>query len=980
MNSTWHPKYWRSIHNLSGEHRASCRNEFPPGASEWSNPVTRRQFIELAGGSLALAGFASCTRQPRQKIVPFVHQPEGMTPGEPLFFATAMPFDGFGIGLLAKSREGRPIKVEGNPQHPASLGGSSAFAQASILSLYDPDRSQAVIHGGQISNWSSFQLALYEASIAQERKHGAGLRLLSETITSPTLAAQLRAVLKKFPEARWHQFQPVCRDAAREGAKLAFGEFVEAHLKLDRAAVIVSFESDFLFAHPDALRYAREFTTGRRRTGPDEAMSRLYVLESTPSITGSMADHRLTIASSEIEQFAGLLARKLGIPGAGNVGIGPTAWQRFINTLAQELNANHGRSLLVAGEQQPAAVHALVHRMNDQLGNRGKTVVYTASAEANPVNQTNDLAELSEEMERGAVEVLLIVGGNPGLTAPADFEFAARLERVPLRVHLDIERNETADRCHWHLPGLHYLESWSDIRAFDGTVSLIQPLIEPIHGGHSPHELLDMLLHPPPRLAYDVVREFWKEQNLWPDFERGWRRALHAGFIEGTALAPKNVTPRFSKGAEPLTASAPEQPQARSLEVVFRPDPSAWDGLYANNAWLQELPKPIQKLTWDNAVFVSPALAARERLRNGDVIEIDFAKRSIQAPVWIVPGQAENSLTLTLGYGRRGKTAAGYNAYPIRVSNALWFARGALLQKTGKKYQLVSTQDHHELQSDERQIVREIDWRTLQKNPGALRATVEAPPPSETLFNPDEHPYHLNKWGMAIDLTACIGCNACVAACQAENNIPVVGKHEVANGREMHWIRIDSYFRGPPENPAITHAPVPCMHCENAPCEVVCPVEATVHDREGLNLQVYNRCIGTRYCSNNCPWKVRRFNFLQYANYQKKEMEPVWNPEVTVRWRGVMEKCTFCIQRLSAARISAKKENRPVRENEIVPACAQACPADAIVLGDLNQREHRVNRLKASPLNYSMLGQLNTRPRTTYLARLRNPHPALTVA
>jgi molybdopterin-containing oxidoreductase family iron-sulfur binding subunit len=703
-------------------------------------------------------------------------------------------------------------------------------------------------------------------------------------------------------------------------------------------------------------------------------MSRLYVVESTPSVTGSNADHRLPIRSCDIENFTRAVANQLGVISETSGNPLLENHGKWIAALVQDLKANLGRGIVIAGESQPPLVHALAHRINQVLGNAGTTVTYTASAEAEPVNQVASLRELAADSQKGLVEALLIIGGNPVFSAPADFNFSGCLARVGFRVHLSSEMNETSAACNWHIPENHYLESWSDARAYDGTISIVQPLILPLYQGKSAMELLDAVIQQPARSDYEIVRSFWQTQNHWPDFENGWRQALHDGWIANSTLPAKEV--RLNELRLPPRRSSAEQ-----VEIHFRPDPTIWDGRFANNGWLQELPKPVTKLTWDNAALISPAMAQRHKVSNGDLLELDFHRRKLSVPAWITPGQADNSLALHLGYGRSrvGRVGAhtGFNAYLLRQSDALWFGTGVLIKKTGDHYPLAATQMHHAIDSEERQVYRETTLSEFFTTPELVRRHNVAPSASETLFNPAEHEYDGYHWGMSIDLTACIGCNACILACQSENNIPIVGKIEVERHREMHWLRVDTYFSGTPDNPAMNHQPVPCMHCENAPCELVCPVGATLHDHEGLNLQVYNRCIGTRYCSNNCPYKVRRFNFFQYADAKTPGYVPMRNPNVTVRSRGVMEKCTYCIQRISDARIQSKIENRRIHDGEIRTACQQACPAEAIVFGDISNPDSRVAVLKKLSLDFAMLGELNTRPRTTYLAKVRNPNPAL---
>lgn len=984
-------QYWRSLEEVAQttEFQDFLHREFPANASEWMDDVSRRNFLKLMGASLALAGLTSCTRQPIQEIVPYVKQPEELVLGKPLFFATAMQHDGFATGLLIESHEGHPTKIEGNPGHPASLGATSVFDQASILDLYDPDRSQSVLNAGNTSTWGAFLSAINSALEHQQAKHGAGVRILTETVTSPTLAAQIQAVLKKFPSAKWHQFQPILRDNVHEGAQMAFGEIVETHHHFEKARVVLSLDSDFLFSHPQRLRYARKFTDGRRLSAGMKEMNRLYVVESTPSITGSMADHRLSANAGEIENIARGLARQISAapePGAKSSGDARAAW---ITAVIGDLQKNRGTGIVIAGERQPPSVHALAHVMNHALGNVGETVTYGASAEAQPVNQLQSLRQLVQDMAAGQVDILVILGGNPVFTAPADLQFAEQLAKVKMCVHLSREQDETAAYSHWFIPQTHFLETWSDSRAFDGTISIMQPLIQPLYDNRSAHEVLEAMIQQPVRGSYEIVREHWRQQKLWPDFEKSWRRALHDGIISGTQSPPKMVQLKTRTNEAPA-ASTGRSSASSSLEITFHPDPSIWDGRFANNGWLQELAQPISKLTWDNAALISPALAQRDKLANGDVVELRFRGRALRAPVWILPGQAENSIALRVGNGRarvgRVGTGAGFNAYKLRASDAMWFGSGLEITKTGDHYLLVTTQKNHVVQGNDNLQNRDILFtgtlEQFQTDPHFVdkeikQVDAENPPRTDTLYNPNEHDYDGNRWGMAIDLTTCIGCNACVMACQSENNIPVVGKAQVNKGRDMLWIRIDSYFSGGPDNPAINHMPVLCMHCQNAPCELVCPVAATVHDHEGLNLMVYNRCVGTRYCSNNCPYKVRRFNFLQYADYHTPSLKPMRNPNVTVRWRGVMEKCTYCIQRISAIRITAKEQNRRIRDGEIMTACQQACPAEAIVFGDISDPNSKVSKIKAHPLDYNMLGDLNTRPRTTYIAKVRNPNPEL---
>jgi len=970
LDGTSGRQYWRSLEELSNtkEFQELLHREFPENASEWSDDFSRRNFLKLMGASLALAGLSGCTRQPVEKILPYVRQPEEIIPGKPLYFATAMTLCGAGTGLLVESHMGRPTKIEGNPDHPASLGATDIFAQASVLTLYDPDRSQAITNLGNISSWSSFYDVLrLRIDIEKQRPNpGGGLRILTETVCSPTLADQFKQLLTKLPGARWCQYEPVSRDNAREGSQMAFGQYLETQYRFEKADVILSIDNDFLNTGPGYLRYVRDFSGRRTAAGGTEKMNRLYCVESTPSNTGARADHRLSLRPSEIPGFVRDLCAELGIHGFTTSN---SPHKKWISALAKDLRQHSGSGAVLAGDPQPAEVHAMTHAINQALGNTGKTVLYTDPVEAVPMNQTKSLQDLVKEMNSGVVETLIILGGNPVFNAPVDFNFKQALSKIALRIHLGLYEDETSFLCDWHIPETHYLESWSDTRAFDGTQSIVQPLIAPLYGGKSSHELLAAIDGHPELTSYEIVQGYWKTQ-IADDFDRRWRRALHDGLIQNSAYAPKSVT------ANTVIPSGNETP-AKGLEIVFRPDPSIYDGRYANNGWLQELPKPMTKITWENTVILSPGTAQRLGVQSEDVVDLELSGRSIRGPVWRQPGQAENTVTVHFGYGRaragRVGTGIGFNAYAMRSSNALWYASGASLKKTGAHSTIACTQNHQLMEG--RHLVRSASLHEYEEHPEFAKEMVEAPEKDLTLY-PD-HKYTGYSWGMAIDLNACVGCNACVVACQSENNIPVVGKEQVIRGREMHWIRIDRYYEGPAEDPEMFHQPVLCMHCENAPCEVVCPATATVHDSEGLNVMVYNRCVGTRYCSNNCPYKVRRFNFFLYSDYVTPVSMMQKNPDVTVRSRGVMEKCTYCLQRINETKIEAEKQDRQVRDGEIQTACQQVCPAQAIVFGNINDPNSRVSKMKAEPLNYGLLEDLNTRPRTTYLAHLRNPNPEI---
>jgi len=949
--------FWRTLEEAADEpaFRELVAREYPVQGPVWLDPLRRRAFLKLMAGALALGGIGACSQQPREPIVPYVHTPEHVVPGRALYFASAMPsWAGLGMGVLVESQLGRPVKVEGNPDHPASRGATDAFAQASVLTLYDPDRLEAVTFAGAIGTWTDFLATFRSAMGVQRARRGAGLRILTETVTSPTLAAQLQAILAELPEARWHQWEPAGRHLVAAGTQAAFGADLRPVHHLADADVVVALGADFLGCGPAHLADVRAFASRRR---PDR-MSRLYVAESSLTPTGAKAAHRLPLRAGDVAVLARALAAAVGVPGAAR----PTSDAvpaRWVEAVARDLASHRGRSVVIAGETQPADVQALAHLTNVALGNVGHTVEYVAPPEAHSEDQLASLRTLVDDMAAGRVELLVVFGGDPAFNAPADVPFAAAMDRVPLRVHLGLYANATAARSHWVVPEAHWLESWGDVRAFDGTATIIQPLIAPLYDGHSAHELLAVFGEQPEKKGHDLVREYWQRERGGGDFEAAWRTWLEAGVVPDTASKPSAVTAR--------PVPAPSASGGGGLEVVFRPDAAVHDGRFAHNAWLQELPRPITHLTWDAAVEVGPRTAARLGVGNGDVVELVRAGRTLRAPVWVVPGQADDSLTVPFGYAAPGPFAEhGFDGYVLRSADALWAASGVEVRKTGERRRLATTQPHQVMEG--RDIVRAY---TLDEH----RTLAGPPHVHESLYPEWEYPGY--RWAMAIDLSACVGCKACVVACQAENNIPVVGRSEVLRGREMHWLRIDTYFSGDPAAPDAYFMPVPCMHCENAPCEVVCPVEATVHGAEGLNEMVYNRCVGTRYCSNNCPYKVRRFNFFEYSRWNVESVKLLYNPDVTVRSRGVMEKCTYCVQRIVQHRIEAEKEGRRVRDGEVVTACAQACPADAIVFGDLNDGASRVTRLKAEARNYALLESLNTQPRTTYLAAVANPNPEL---
>jgi molybdopterin-containing oxidoreductase family iron-sulfur binding subunit len=915
-------EFWRSLDELSNrpEFRQWLHREFPENASELADGASRRTLLKLMAASFGLAGLTACTR-PVEKILPAAKSAEGYVPGRPLYFATAMSLGGSVIGLLAESNEGRPTKIEGNPSHPFSRGVSNAFAQASVLSLYDPDRARAVLHRGRKSSWEEF------AAFARKHFGQPGrLRFLSQAVTSPSLEAVRKHALDRFPGAKWIEWEPLNRDQEIEGAILAFGRPLRPVYRFDQADVVLSLDADFLGLDAPAATAIRDFTSRRR----GDRMNRLYVVESQFSATGAMADHRRRMRASEMHALAVELAREIEKPSSAS------GWAA---AAARDLKSSRG--LVVVGPRQPAAVHALAHRVNYALGNHG--VGYVEVRGFRP--QLDQLKELASE----PVDTLVILGGNPAYDLPADTSFP----KAGIVIHLAAEENETAVLADWVLPEAHYLESWGDARTLDGTASIQQPLIEPLHGGRTAAEVVALISGYKDQRAYDIVR------NHWSLDEPEWRKCLHDGIVPGTGLQPAEAAPlRTDRSSE----TAP----VKGIEVVFYPSSSTWDGRFANNGWMQEAPDPMTKLTWDNAALLSPATARNIGVETGDVVVIKSGGGQAEMPVLVQPGHADDSISLALGYGRtrcgRVGENVGHNAYPLRTTAGLHFA-AAEIRKTGRRYPLATTQEHHSMEG--RDLVRI----------GAAGAKHH----SKSLPLYREHVYDQgNQWGMAIDLSACVGCNACLVACQAENNIPIVGKEQVLRGREMHWIRMDRYYTGSEHDPQAVIQPVACQQCESAPCESVCPVAATSHSPEGLNDMAYNRCVGTRYCANNCPYKVRRFNFLDFHKGLAETEKMVFNPEVTVRMRGVMEKCTYCVQRIEESRIRARAEGRrTLRDGEVTPACAQACPAEAIVFGNINDPGSRVAALRKQERNYSLLEELNTKPRTTYLAKLTNPNPEL---
>jgi MoCo/4Fe-4S cofactor protein with predicted Tat translocation signal len=1014
------PTYWRSMAELdqTPEFRAAVEQEFREPLDQLPpDSPARRRFMQVMGASFSMAGLAGC-RWREDKILPMTRRPEGVIPGTTSRYATAMELNGVAFGLHATSYDGRPIKVDGNPLHPESLGAASIYHQGSVLGVYDPDRSDAVTEkaGGkrQLSTFEAFDKAAKEQLKKLRANRGEGLRVLAERSSSPTLLALKDRWLAAFPLSKWLVFEPLAMNGRAAGTALAFGKPHRVHYNFTEAKIIVSLDGDFVApTFPAGLANARGVT---RHRSPDHGeMNRIYVIESTYSQAGSLADHRLALRAEQIKTIAAFLdaaisAKAAPLPEQGAGQPKPTVEflndakvAKFLGALVGDLLANVGKSVIIAGLHQPAEVHALVERLNVLLGNQGRTVFYTEDSADAVASDIETLKGLTEEMAAGRVSTLLVLGGNPAYDAPSDVAFGAALEKVQFSVRLGLYEDETSQAASWHVPAAHFLESWGDCRAYDGTISIVQPLIAPIFGGRSSIELVARLLGDETK-ALELVKA--QHRGLLGD-ERRFRKAVHDGIVEGSAF--DRVAPHLTPVA-PLKLSEREVASGvgnDQLEVCFVACPKLYDGRFANNGWLQEAPEPFTKLSWDNAAIVSVATAKALSLADGDVLTLTVGGRSLDLPCVILPGQADGSVKVALGYGRSyagrvgGKAGTdvmpvGGNVNVLRTSAAPFISSGLSLSNHGPGKRLATVQEVYTMDEigktgiAERlpELIREASLEEFEKEPHFAKHLVHQPHSLNLWVDPVSYEGH--KWGMAIDLNKCIGCSACITACQAENNIPVVGQEQVARGREMLWLRIDRYFRGDPLEPEVRFQPLPCQHCENAPCEQVCPVGATMHSHEGLNDMVYNRCIGTRYCSNNCPYKVRHFNYLNFNvdvigttpytptdDPKMKLKSMVFNPEVTVRSRGVMEKCTFCVQRIQNAKIPAKNAHRAIEDGEVKTACQETCPTDAIVFGDLNDKKSRVANLEKLERSYQLLGELNNRPRVHYLARITNPNKEL---
>jgi len=1001
-------KYWRGLNEVANtpEFREFVHREFPANASEMLDGNSRRTVLKLMAASFGLAGLTACHR-PVEHILPAASGSEADTyaPGEPFFYTTVHSMGGHVTGLLVETHDGRPTKIEGNPDHPHSLGSATAFEQATVLGVYDPDRSSKVLSSGKEAKFADFDAAVKAISLGD----GAGLRFLSETVTSPTLADLRAQALKKFPKAKWVEYDPAARDNELAGSVLAFGQQMYVHPHFDQASVILSLDNDFLGLDSPSPFMTKLYSKGRRVEGEQDLdkMNRLYAVESQFSITGANADHRLRMRGGDVKQFAVDLAAALGaMPALNVVNNAPNDKRgKFLAVLAKDLKAAGANALVTAGPRQPASVQALAALINQSLGST--CVSYSKPVIDKTASGVDALKALTDEMTAGQVSTLVILGGNPTYTAPADLQFGVAVSKVQNSIHLGPEVDETAVAAKWHVPEAHFLEAWGDQATSDGLASIQQPMIQPLYGGKTAAEVVAMVIGAPVT-AHDITKNYWLAQ-FSGNKEDAWRKALNDGVVAGMKTAEAVKVAVDSKKVAAAIQAEPKP--VAGMEVGFYPSSSTWDGRFANNGWLQETPDPMTKLTWGNAAMMSPGTARANHINDGDVISISRGNFKMEAAVMIQPGHADDAISIALGYGRQscgrvGKDV-GFNANLIRTSDGFWFASGFAIADTGKRHLHATTQEHGAINGDGifgimkdasaerrngRPVVREATVEEYKKEPKVIGEMSEVP---ELAGIYPQIKYDKGyQWGMAIDLTSCTGCNACIVACTAENNIPVVGKDQVIRGREMHWLRMDRYYTGDENDPQVIEQPLPCMQCENAPCENVCPVQATTHSPEGLNDMAYNRCVGTRYCANNCPFKVRHFNFL---NYHKQGSEPtdfpgigirraeeeltglVYNPDVTVRMRGVMEKCTYCVQRIEEVRIHAKVDGRrEIKEGEVKTACQQTCPADAIAFGNINDPDSKVSKLKKQDRNYAMLAELNVRPRTTYLAKLRNPNPELT--
>jgi len=1002
------PKYWRSEEQLtqSSEFETMKHREFPENASVLEDNISRRTFVKFVGATAALAGLAGCStsfRKPEKNIIPYVKTPEDLVPGKSVFYASALQVGSEVVGVLVESSEGRPTKIEGNPLHPASLGAASAQHQAFVLDLYDPDRLKSSLLKGEGVSKSQAQTWLADINKQLISSKGQGYGLLFEQQVSPTFYRLVKQLQSQFPQLKFYRYSPLSNENEEKGVFSVTGQWVNQVYDFEKANTVVSFDSDFLSVSPLSLAYARQFAS-RRDPDHETGMNRLYVFESQFSITGGKADHRVKVKPSELESVVWTLAQALVKKGALSssalLNLNPSRFvssdpsvDSYCEAIAEELIVQRGKSVILAGQQATEMTHALVFLINNALSNVGSTVKVRkkpfSDVSFNTLGHAQSLSALRQDIDRKVVTNLVVLGGNPAYDAPADLDFVATLKNLGQLVHLSSFKNETSALSTQLIPMTHALEDWNDLEAYEGTVSIVQPLISPMYESFSILEVLSGLSGNF-RSAYDEVRETWKNTS-----DSQWKKWLHEGVVL-TQSGYLSSVPLKESGVTKLLHSTEAHKAIQSgFEVQFIPSHSVYDGRFANNGWLQELPDPISKLTWDNALLISPKTAGQMKLKKEDMVKVHTSSgQTLDVAVWMVPGVAHNVGILSLGYGRkevgRVGVGTGFNAYAIRTQNASSYVQ-VTLKKLSKSYPLASTQDHGAMEG--RALYRASTLDAFQKHPEFAKEAVEHPP---LVSSWPEKKYDTgNQWGMAIDLSKCTGCSACITACQSENNIPIVGKKQVRNYREMQWIRVDRYFEGDSEDPEMVYQPVTCLQCEMAPCEQVCPVAATAHSQEGLNDMTYNRCVGTRYCANNCPVKVRRFNFLDfhqrnpqsvakqrehffdYFREPDKSVQMQFNPNVTVRMRGVMEKCTYCVQRINEARITAKNEEREIEDGEVVVACQQTCPTNAVMFGNILDPNSKIAKWKKNVRDYHMLAELNLKPRTSYLAGIKNPNPKL---
>jgi MoCo/4Fe-4S cofactor protein with predicted Tat translocation signal len=1001
--------YWKSLNELAKnkEYEKFVEREFPENATELTDQVSRRSFLRVMGASIALAGFASC-RKPVQKILPYNKQPEDLVLGVPHFYATSMPFQDTVTGLLVENNEGRPTKLEGNEDHPSSGGRTSIYHQAGILSMYDPDRSRSPVHNGENASRTYFESFAADHFSDTSRN----ILFISEANSSPTLNRLKGETLNRFSNAEWVTYEPFSEDNAVEGTQIAFGQRLRTVNHFDKADLIVALDDDFMspYGHKNSVENAYK-TTGRRKVSSvEDTMSRIYCVENSYTSTGSYADHRLKLKSSEIEAFTYALASRLSGEVSGlqvfNGVSNSFSGHDWVERLASELLTGRGNSILSAGQQHTAGTHAAVAAMNLALGNAGNTVTYHELPFRDNRNEQEAFLNAVTELKAGTYDTVVLIGTNLAYTAPADLDLIQALGNVDTKIHLADYRDETSRICDWHVNRAHFLESWSDGFSYTGQRSIVQPQIQPLFNGLSEIEFLNTILTGEESNGYDLVQQTWSNYYT-SDFNRRWEQTLHDGVDPDTGFAAVNVAlaGNFAASVSEYLASEP----VSGIEICIKPDATLFDGRFANNGWLQELPEPMTKITWDNVALMSPGTAeslgipSERSFSSNEVptIRISAGDETIEIAAWVQPGHADNSITLTTGYGRQnvGRVAdgVGVDTYPLRTSSSMFY-QPANVEATGSTYEIACVQDHHSLEG--RDMIRTAtldeykekpDFASFEsfhgfKVPGLKEAQAKGDDRGPiSLFTEQYGPDHQPQWGMAIDLNACFGCGVCTIACQAENNIPVIGKREVGRRRIMHWIRTDRYYEGDQDNPKVYHQPVPCMHCELAPCEQVCPVAATTHSEDGMNQMTYNRCIGTRYCANNCPFKVRRFNFFNYTKEflttgdDPEIIQMAMNPEVTVRFRGVIEKCSYCVQRVNKAKIDTKiaTGSKKPADGTVQTACQQACPANAISFGDLTDRDSNVSQEKMNERNYVMLEEINVRPRTSYLAKLRNTNSDL---